>query len=273
MSKRFSASPIYISPILASLLVGIFCMFLFIESRVDVGSVTVLPETGVGPWVNAAIFVSASGSAATLIYFLLKRHVYNVIRFIMAVAFSILTFSLSALYISIALQIMRFNVYPWIVLVFSISVTSLVVVQVVLKRIAGGEVVVLILGGASGALLGRVIPMSSSLLILVLLALYDVIAVFRGPVGKIAKKGLEHLPGASFAFRDIHVGLGDLVFYSMLVDRVFLSYGWGACLASMIGVLFGALLSFKLVEREGMFPGLPLPIIFGLLGAVILLYI
>jgi len=248
-------------------------MFLFIESGVPVGPVTVLPETGVGPWVNAVIFVSASGSAATLIYFLLKRHVYHVIRFILAMAFSILAFFLSILYISMVFQVMQFDVYPWIVLVFSISVTALVVVQVILKRIAGGEVVILILGGASGAFLGRVVPMSSALLILALLALYDVIAVFRGPVGKIAKKGLEHLPGASFAFRDIHVGLGDLVFYSMLVDRVFLSYGWGACLASMIGVLFGALLSFRLVEREGIFPGLPLPIIFGLLGTAVLLNI
>ena len=115
--------------------------------------------------------------------------------------------------------------------------------------------------------------MSSAFLILTLLALYDVIAVFRGPVGRIAKKGLEHLPGASFTFRGIQVGLGDLVFYSMLVDRVFLSYGWATCLASMIGVLLGSLLSFRLVERVGMFPGLPLPIMFGLLAAAVLLFI
>lgn len=248
-------------------------MFLFVESGVRVSPVTVFPETGVGPWVNAVLFVSASGSAATVIYYLLKRNVFHVIRFIMAVAFSILTFSLSILYINLVLQIMRFDIYPWIALVFSIPVTLLVVVQVIFKRIVGGEVVILILGGASGALLGRVIPMSSAFLILTLLAVYDVIAVFRGPVGKIAKKGLEHIPGASFTFRDIHVGLGDLVFYSMLVDRVFLSYGWVPCLASMIGVLLGSFLSFVLVERVGMFPGLPLPIIFGLLGAIVLLFI
>ena len=116
MSKRFSASPIYISPILASLLVGIFCMFLFIESGVPVGPVTVLPETGVGPWVNAVIFVSASGSAATVIYFLLKRHVYNVIRFIMAMAFSILAFfaRAAAIYIRF-LAILNTIITAWII--------------------------------------------------------------------------------------------------------------------------------------------------------------
>jgi len=103
------------------------------------------------------------------------------------------------------------------------------------------------------------------------LAVYDVIAVYRGPVGKIASTGLEHLPGISFAFKNIRVGLGDLIFYSMLVSRMFLSYGWEVCIAATFGVLLGAFLSFKMVEKKTMFPGLPFSIMLGLAASFIVL--
>jgi hypothetical protein len=101
------------------------------------------------------------------------------------------------------------------------------------------------------------------------MAAYDVVAVYRGPVGKIAAVGVEHLPGTSFSFKDVNVGLGDLVFYSMLVSRMFLSFGWGTCIAATLGVLAGSLLSFKMVEKRGMFPGLPFSVALGLLASLV----
>jgi hypothetical protein len=143
--------------------------------------------------------------------------------------------------------------------------------EVFLRSGRFNEVIVLALGGATGTLLGASIPTTSAVLILLLLAVYDVIAVFRGPIGKIAAKGLENLPGVSFSFKKITVGLGDLTFYSMLVSHVFLSFGWEVCVAATLGVLLGSFLSFKMVEKKGIFPGLPLSILFGLIASVIVL--
>jgi hypothetical protein len=61
------------------------------------------------------------------------------------------------------------------------------------------------------------------------------------------------------------MGLGDLTFYSMLSGHMLLYFGLVPCLASMIGILFGCLLTFKMLEKKGMFPGLPFPIFFGLI--------
>ncbi|MCK4634195.1 hypothetical protein KAT42_05115, partial [Candidatus Bathyarchaeota archaeon] len=77
----------------------------------------------------------------------------------------------------------------------------------------------------------------------------------------------------SFSFRGVHVGLGDLTFYSMLVSRIFLSYGWLALVAATFGVLLGSFLSFKMVEKKGMFPGLPFSVLLGLLGAFLVVCI
>jgi zinc transporter ZupT len=96
------------------------------------------------------------------------------------------------------------------------------------------------------------------------LAIYDVFAVYRGAVGKIAQSGLDQLRGLSFSFRDVQVGLGDLTFYSMLSGHMLLAFGLVSSLASMAGILIGCAISFRMAEKKGMFPGLPFPVFFGL---------
>jgi presenilin-like A22 family membrane protease len=120
------------------------------------------------------------------------------------------------------------------------------------------------LGGGLGAFLGFSIPTLSAFMILSFLAVYDAFAVYHGPVGKIAHSGLEQLRGLSFSFKDIQMGLGDLTFYSMLSGHMLLYFGFISCIASLIGILVGCLLAFKMLEKRGMFPGLPFPILFGL---------
>lgn len=107
------------------------------------------------------------------------------------------------------------------------------------------------------------------MLILIFLAFYDVFAVYRGPVGKIANIGLDQLRGLSLSFKEVQIGLGDFTFYSMLSGHMLLNYGYVPCLASIIGIAVGCVLSFKMLEKKGMFPGLPLPIFLGLAASFI----
>jgi hypothetical protein len=132
------------------------------------------------------------------------------------------------------------------------------------------DLVVICLGGALGAFLGVSIPTLSTILILTFLAVYDAFAVYHGPVGKIVHGGgLDQLRGLSFSFKNLQIGLGDLTFYSMLSGHMLVKFGFIPCLASIIGILFGCLLSFKMLERKGMFPGLPFPMLFGLTASLL----
>ncbi len=272
--EEFKSSPIYLLPILGSLLVSIVCASLVLASEVPLDPVLILPESGYGPLLNGVIFVVAAGSGATLIYLLLKHGVHKFVRVLMGFAISVLTFSLVIFYADLVLVVLESTLQLELgipiagVVALAGLATVFVVVQVIWWKGRFYEMIVLVFGGATGALLGSYIPLLSAVFILVLLAVYDVVAVFRGPVGKIAAKGLEHLPGASFAFRDIHIGLGDITFYSMLVSRVFLSFGLLACAFATLGVLVGSYFSFKMVEKKGMFPGLPFSIFLGLLAGV-----
>jgi presenilin-like A22 family membrane protease len=269
--EQFKATPLYIIPILATLLISVSCAFLIRQTEVELTGAILLPETGYGPLFNALFFVLAAGFAATIIYFLLKRGVRLFLRLLMGVAFSVLSFSLVLFYSELLFAVVSLEVPLAFILFLAFFVTAFVIFGVFRQKGWFYTVIVLALGGAAGTLLGASIPVFSAVLILLALAVYDVVAVFRGPIGKIAATGLEHLPGASLSFKNIHVGLGDLTFYSMLVSRMFLSFGWEACVAAIAGVLVGSFLSFKMVEKKGMFPGLPFSVGLGLLACLIVL--
>jgi presenilin-like A22 family membrane protease len=138
---------------------------------------------------------------------------------------------------------------------------------------------VICVGGALGIFFGSSIlqfgGLYSVILILAFLAVYDVFAVYRGPVGKIAQSSdFDELQGLSFSFKDIQMGLGDLVFYSMLIGAMFFNFigsSWGVLpsLVAIIGILAGSIITFFMLERKGMFPGLPFPILLGLAGGLI----
>ncbi|MEJ2479809.1 MAG: hypothetical protein P8Y78_06445, partial [Acidihalobacter sp.] len=79
------------------------------------------------------------------------------------------------------------------------------------------------------------------------------------------------LQGLSYAFKDVQMGLGDLVFYSMLVGSLLFRFQPNLlpCLVSLIGITVGSLLTLVILEKKGIFPGLPFPIALGLAGGLL----
>ena len=262
--KVFKASPVYLVPITASLIVGLVCSILFLNANVEVPSITIMPETGLGSVSNALYFVILVAVGAYLMYFFLKRKIHFGIRLIIGLAVSAIAFTLSILYFDLFFIFLGWNVGIWPLLALGVLSVFIVDYFIFLSRGAVTNLIILLIGGSLGAFLGITVPTLSAVFILLLLAVYDVIAVYYGPVGKIASHGLENLPGVTFSFKDVHVGLGDLTFYSMLISHALISFGWKTCLFAFIGILAGSYIAFKMLEKKGMFPGLPIPIVLGL---------
>lgn len=268
----FRAGLIHLTPVLASIIVGVFCAYLLGVSPIELYSVTPFSEDPAGSFGNALYFVVLVGVGASILFFLLRRRREKLI--IMIIGFSLATaaFLLSFIYLFAALMLFGFS---FIEILIPISALLTVLVSFIIFKIGGkaGNFVVILLGGALGAFLGACVPTLSAVLILCFLAVYDAFAVYRGPVGKIAREGLEKFRGLSFSFRDIHMGLGDLTFYSMLVGHMLFYFGFLPCLASVAGVLLGCFLAFKMLEKGGVFPGLPFPIVFGLVFGFLVVWL
>jgi type III secretory pathway component EscS len=58
----------------------------------------------------------------------------------------------------------------------------------------------------------------------------------------------------------------------MLTALVLTNAGPALCVASIIGVLIGAFVALKMLERRGIFPGLPFPVALGLAPLIALLF-
>jgi presenilin-like A22 family membrane protease len=268
MSTTVKTRLIHLTPVLASLSFGVVCAFVLLTAPIEFYAVTPFQE-GVGSLGNAAYFVVLVAIGATILYVLLKRKNQKIITLITGFALTTATLMLSVVYLSAIFLTLDVPYADVLSLVLSALITSFAVLAIFRTHGKMSNLTILSLGGALGTFLGSAIPTLSAILILGFLAIYDTFAVYRGPVGKIARGGLEHLKGLSYSFKDIQMGLGDLTFYSMLSGHMLLNFGYTACLAAVIGILAGCVLSFKMLEKKGMFPGLPFPILFGLAASLL----
>ena len=269
MTEKFSAQLVYLVPVLASLLFGLGCAYLLIAQPLPPINVTPFQEGAPSaPFGNALYFVVLIALSATIFYILLKRKSHKLIFVLIAVALTTASLLLSVVYLSAI-----FAYVPSLdVLVLPLSIAVSVIFDLAIFRLGSKarNVAVVLLGGGLGVFFGASIPFFSAVLILVFLAVYDVFAVYYGPVGKIAHSGLDQLQGLSYSFKDVQMGLGDLVFYSMLAGSMLLNFNsLIPYFVSLIGILVGSFLTLVMLEKKGIFPGLPFPIVLGLAGGIL----
>jgi presenilin-like A22 family membrane protease len=268
MAEKFRAQVVYLVPVLASLLFGLGCAYLLLAQPLPPMNVTPFPEeTASAPFGNAFYFVILIALSATIFYILLKRRSRKLIFALIAVALTTASLLLSVIYLSAI-----FAYVPsveFLVLPLSILVTGIFDLAIFRLGSKARNVAVVLLGGGLGVFFGASIPFLSAVLILVFLAVYDVFAVYYGPVGKIAHLGLDQLQGLSYSFKDVQMGLGDLVFYSMLSGIMLFNFGLISWLVSLVGILGGSFFTLVMLEKKALFPGLPFPILLGLVGGLL----
>jgi presenilin-like A22 family membrane protease len=265
---KFKVELIYLAPILISLLFGLGCAYLLAPVETG-GTITPAPEETPGaPFINATYFVVLLAISATIFYILLKRRSERIIRALIVIALTTASLLLSLIYLDALFAYM-----PSLrMLVIPLSIVITIIFNLAIFRLGSlaRNTAVILMGGALGIFFSKFIPLPSAILILIFLAIYDVIAVYRGPVGKIAESsGLDQLHGLSYSFKEIQMGLGDLVFYSMLSGSILFSFGIIPCVIAIVGILTGSIITFFMLDKKGIFPGLPFPIMLGLAGGLI----
>jgi presenilin-like A22 family membrane protease len=272
---KFKFQIVYLVPILASIVFGLGCAYLLSPQPQSTAiPVTPIPDnTPAGPFGNALYFVVLVAISAAVFYLLIKRRSKRIIKGLIVVAMTTAALLLSVVYLNAILNYVPSLDTLLILVPLSLAITVLFDLAIFRLGSIPRNVAVVCIGGALGIFFGFSIPLYSAVLILAFLAVYDVFAVYRGPVGKIAQSsaGMDQLQGLSFSFKDIQMGLGDLVFYSMLTGAMFFSFlpSILPAIAAIIGITAGSIITFFMLEKKGIFPGLPFPIMLGLAGGLI----
>lgn len=105
------------------------------------------------------------------------------------------------------------------------------------------------------------------LILPLIFAIYDIYAVTRGPLKTLlAFPEARILAPLSLKVGSVEMGIGDLVFYSLLPSAGLMISGIEAFLIVLLGTNIGVILTLIALKRGKALPGLPLPMILGLVA-------
>ena len=128
-------------------------------------------------------------------------------------------------------------------------------------------------GAEVGSFFAETLPQWTALALPIAFAVYDIYAVFRGPLKSLIGTGSNiALVGMSIRAGEFTLGLGDVVFYTLLPSLAFYEFdGTVGILPSLLTILaidVGVVLTLFLLSRRRLLPGLPIPMLLGVLVIV-----
>ena len=267
MGKKFKAKPSQLAPEISAIALAGLLTFGLQSSNAPIVPITIFPETTSGITLNAGIFVVLMAATGTIMYLFIKFGLKRLVRYMINLALLALLFFLftwyGSLYANYLPSFVTSTSWGWLL----VSLLGVVALGLLIYKAKGALhlVGIVLIGGLTGTFLGVSIPTLTAVVLLLALAGYDLFAVYKGPIGKMAEStNLEEFTGAVFTYGDLTVGMGDMVFYSMLASNSMMNFGPIPFLGAAVGLVIGAYLGFKMLEGRDMFPGLPFAIVLGL---------
>src|SRR5713101_6557043 len=265
--RKFKPRIYHLYPILLSFLAAGILGYPIFLARVTAPPVTYFPDTPVGAGLNALVFVATLTVSATGMLLLVRRRKKRALQGLVKAGLILMSFVVALWYGSSIASILSSPISDLEILLVSIGVAGVLAVLVYSKNKALQAFGVTAVGAATGLFLGSSIPLLTSLAILAALVVYDTVSVFRGPIGALARNvEVGDLTGAVFTYRDLTIGMGDIVFYSLVETVALLQFGIASFVAAGAGVIIGAYLGFRALSRYQIFPGLPFALLLGVGG-------
>jgi presenilin-like A22 family membrane protease len=284
-------------PILITLAIAIPLAVIGIVSGISIEGAP-LPEEEGGLFfalLNALFFTLFAVIGVTLIYFAVKYGKERILRIFFIICFGFMGVFLIFFYFYLILAIFNLVaiIYSIIIIALSIGLGLFLSYALLSEKTSASakNTALLLFGALIGSFLGIILPTWTAFLLVGILSIYDIIAVFKGPIKKIIEMTEadddHNLPvDMTYADRNFEIGLGDLAFYSMLsTHTLFLGFRLdflidfgliGAiipCVCTTAGIILGAYLTFQLLKKREMLPGLPISVGLGILFYLISLLV
>ena len=212
------------------------------------------------------------------IAFLVRFRKFNFIKAILIGALMSSTFSLNLILFSTIFS--ESSYLPWII---SFFLTILVFSVAYFKRLSFlSKSLSLFIGAEAAGYFATILQPPTVFILPLMLAAYDIYAVFAGPLKMIIGKPVKAKTGLKKAKLDflslliidfgfVKIGLGDIVFYSMLPATAFMLFGLQKMFLTIIATNLGVVLTMILLIRKKIpLPGLAIPMLLGVLTLIFL---
>jgi hypothetical protein len=285
--------PIIIVVVVAGILA--YMTYVLADVKIDGGYIPGGSDPFIG-LLNGIIFTATAVISAFVMIYFAKKKGLIVLKFIFGLSFGFLGFFLTLFFA----DIVAFLIFVSLPLTQLVYDTSIIIRNIVLP-IASGIFTLLILykymtemtllmknflviyiGLLTGALLGVIMPLWTTLAILIGISCWDIFAVLykRGPIKEMIdlasqvngespdeeeiQKKIES-GEAEYGSDNLEIGIGDLTFYSMLTSSaLILSNNLIVMILSSIAIIIGTGITISGLKRNKVLPGLPISIFLGI---------
>ena len=270
----------FLKPIIVSVVFSAIFTFLTINA-IYVAPIEFVPESQGGiaaAAVNAIILSMLPFIGALILLVILRNKKKLLLKAFIGVGFLLAGFTIFSIILASALMAAFATLQAGTAFLIAIPVSlalNIIFVVVILSTRApqaAKNIAAVTYGGGIGTLLGTALPLWTGLLMVMGISIYDIYSVRSGPIKeivKVSKEQQEVIPGLSYMTSDWEIGLGDLGIYSMLVSLAETQFGPIACIASILGVVIGSLLTLQLLKKREFLPGLPITSLIGAIPIVI----
>jgi hypothetical protein len=277
--------------ILVVIIAGILAYLTYVEAGVQIeGGYFSESEYGaIGGIINGIIYTALAGFSAFVIIYIIKKRGVGTLIYIFGIGFGIVTFFQTWFFGEIILYLSVAN-YPRLYYVLDVELIFLTAVFTIFiiyryftsKSIKIKNFIVLYIGLLIGASMGVLMPLWTTLAILIGISLWDMFAVLykHGPIkqlidivsesndNNISEKELkDKINSGEYKYdtSKLEIGIGDLAFYSMLTSSALVqTNNVIIMILTSVAIIFGTGITIMGLKRNKILPGLPISIFLGI---------
>ncbi len=227
-----------------------------------------LGTTPAGSTANAFLLVAFAFALTVGLVWLLRKR--------MVLSFKLVIFG-SVAFSSFILTLVTTDVFAFahlpraLELPVSYGVAGLVVVLIgytifVKNRPWLSTVILAFVGAQVGSYFAETLPTWTAIAMPVAFSVYDIYAVFKGPLKNlIGAAPTVALVGMSIKAGEFTLGLGDVVFYTLIPSLALFQFGLVPALYTILAINLGMAVTLFLLTKRRLLPGLPIPMLLGIL--------
>lgn len=223
-----------------------------------------------GPYYNMLIFMILVIIGGLMMYFI---YVYRrvLLKYIARIVIFLGAFSVFTLYNIFVLILFQFALTEYLIYVIAFFEALIITTLIFYSKGFIQMLSAVIFGSAIGSYLGASLQAWSTILIMIMLSIYDIIVVYKGFVGKMMRdikslNGGNEFKGFVIESGNIMIGMGDIIFYSLMQSFAIVNYGLIPALGATTGIIIGFLMTIEILKRTNKpTPGLPITLILAIL--------
>jgi len=279
--------------ILVVTIAGILAYLTYVEAGVQIeGGYFSESEYGaIGGIINGLIYTAIAGFSAFVIIYIIKKRGIGALMYIFGIGFGMVTFFQTWFFGEIILYLSfsnnpRLYYFLDVELIFLTAVFTIFIIYryFTSKSIKIKNFIVLYIGLLIGASMGVLMPLWTTLAMLIGISLWDIFAVLykHGPIKQlidmvsepndnitnISETELnEKIQSGEYAYdtSKLEIGIGDLAFYSMLTSSALVqTNNVIIMILTSIAIIIGTGITIMGLKRNKILPGLPISIFLGI---------